>query len=92
MKSAILRSSLSLILTTCVLSVPFASAAEEKHGNAFIFEFVVNADLRGVVAANGQAFQVAKKSDFGKIGHVVVVREDSKDCDPFFPKSDFFAT
>ena len=33
MKSAILRSSLSLLLITCVLSVPFASAAEEKHGN-----------------------------------------------------------
>ena len=29
-------------------------------------------------------FQVTKESDFGKIGHVIVVREDGENRDPFF--------
>src|SRR3984893_19508444 len=44
-----------------------------QNAIAFVFEFVVNADFRGVVAAHGQLFQVAEKADLRDIDHLMVV-------------------
>ncbi len=55
-----------------------------QHSITLVFQLVMNADLGGVIALNRQVFQVAKKSDLGQIGNVVVVGEDSENCDSFF--------
>ena len=43
----------------------------------------MNANLRGVIASGGEAFELVEKTDFRKIGHLIVVRQDGEDGDPF---------
>src|SRR5215469_1054163 len=50
---------------------------------AFVLELIVNADLGRVIAAHGKPFQFNEEAHFGKIGHVIVIREHLKDSDPF---------
>jgi len=56
----------------------------QQNSVGLVFQLVVNADLGGVIASNGQVFQLPEKSDFGKIGHLIVVGKDGENRDSLF--------
>src|ERR1700739_3520298 len=53
-----------------------------QNSIALVFQFVVNPDLRRVIALYGQSLQLEEKTNLGKIRHVVVVRKHREYRDP----------